>query len=117
MSYRLQSRFLVLALTGALLPFAFHFHQAAQAKSKIQNSGSKTDYVWLEAEAFTSSNVAKPNIGGWGHPEWLSGDKWLQISIDADKLDKEAPGDGVLLTYEFSAPKQAGYEALEPHRL
>ena len=49
------------------------------------------DYVWLEAESFTSTNLTKPNIAGWGHPEWLSGDKWLQISVDADKLDKELP--------------------------
>jgi hypothetical protein len=110
MSYRLQRRFLVLALTGALLPLALYCHQAAQAKSRSQKPQSKTDYVWLEAEAFTSSNVTNPNIGGWGHPEWLSGDRWLQISIDADKLDKELPGDGALLTYDFNAPKQAWYE-------
>jgi beta-galactosidase len=67
------------------------------------------DFIWLEGEDATSVSV-KPNISGWGHKEFLSGEKWLHLSIDADKVEKEVPADGVLIQYSFRAPKAAKYE-------
>ena len=66
-------------------------------------------YVWIEGEATGNINV-KPNIAGWGHTEFLSDGKWLQISIDADKVEKEVPAEGALLTYPFQIAQAGDYE-------
>ena len=44
--------------------------------------------LWVEGENPASANL-KPAISGWGHQEFLSGQKWLQVSIEADKVEKE----------------------------
>jgi beta-galactosidase len=67
------------------------------------------DYIWLEGENPTSTNL-KPNIAGWGHKEFLSGEKWLHVSIDAKKVDKELPAEGGLLAYTVPVQKAGGYE-------
>lgn len=67
------------------------------------------DYVWVEAENTVERNV-EGKVGGWGHKEFLSGDSWFQVSIDADKVDKELPAGGVVLKYSLTAPKAAKYE-------
>ncbi|MBE3071203.1 MAG: hypothetical protein IMZ66_13290, partial [Planctomycetes bacterium] len=67
------------------------------------------DYAWIEAEKPASANVT-PKLAGWGHPEFLSGEAWLSISIDADKVEKEVPAEGVLLAYRFALPKDGTYE-------
>ena len=51
------------------------------------------DFVWLEGEQPASKNV-KLNLAGWGNKQFLSGEKWLHLSIDADKIDKELPTEG-----------------------
>ena len=73
------------------------------------------DFVWLEGENPTSANVKnggdmKVEANAWGHTEFFSSGKWLQISVDADKVEKAAPIEGVLLTYTFDTPKQGSYE-------
>jgi hypothetical protein len=65
--------------------------------------------VWLEGEGAVPTNV-KPNLAGWGRKEFLSGEKWLHLSIDADKVDRDVPGDGALLAYPFAAPADGNYE-------
>jgi hypothetical protein len=77
-------------------------HSAARA-------ADSAPFVWLEGEAPAAINV-KPNIAGWGHKEFLSGEQWLQVSIDADKVEKEAPADGVLLAYDFTIKAAGDYE-------
>jgi beta-galactosidase len=67
------------------------------------------DFVWLEGEAPAAVNI-KPNISGWGHKEFLSGEQWLQVSVDADKVDKEVPAEGVHLTYDFNIKTAGSYE-------
>ena len=54
--------------------------------------------VWLEGEKPAAINV-KPLIAGWGNKQFLSGEQWLQVSIDADKVEKEMPEEGVLIQY------------------
>jgi hypothetical protein len=46
-------------------------------------------YVWIEGEAGTSKSIddKKINRAGWGHPEFLSGDKWLQLTVDEKDVD------------------------------
>ena len=81
------------------------------ARAKQQTA----DFVWLEGENPTAANVKnggelKYEMSAWGHTEFFSGGKWLQVSVDADKVEKSAPDAGVLLTYAFDAPKTADYE-------
>ncbi len=66
-------------------------------------------YVWIEGEATGKINV-KPNVSGWGHADFLSDGKWLQISIDADKVEKELPAGGAVLTYPFQIAQAGDYE-------
>ena len=67
-------------------------------------------FVWLEGEQPAKVVGLKPNMSGWGHKEFLSEEKWLHVSVDADKVEKEVPAEGGLLEYAFSAPKEAKYE-------
>lgn len=67
-----------------------------------------SSYIWIESES-AKANV-DPKIGDWGRPQFLSASNWLQISIEEDKVEKEAPASGVLLEYEFASPKTARYE-------
>ena len=60
-------------------------------RSQAQPPGH--DFLWLEGEAPSATNV-KPNLAGWGNKQFLSGEKWLHLSIDADKVDKELPAEG-----------------------
>jgi glycosyl hydrolase family 2 len=66
-------------------------------------------YAWIEGEEPTACSV-KPNIAGWGHPEFLSREKWLHISIEAEKVDQEVTGDGILIEYPFSLQKAGPHE-------
>jgi beta-galactosidase len=66
-------------------------------------------FIWLEGEQPDSVNF-KPNVAGWGHKEFLSGEKWLHISIDAGKVDKELPAEGIVMDYAFKASAEASYE-------
>lgn len=69
-------------------------------------------FVWIEGEAPASVTPAalKPNVAGWGHPEFLSGQKWLQVSVEADKVEAQVPEEGVILTYPFTAAAAGGYQ-------
>ncbi len=77
--------------------------------SGLARAQGKTPYVWIEGEATGNINV-KPNVSGWGHTEFLSDGKWLQISIDADKVEKELPTGGAVLTYPFQIDQAGDYE-------
>ncbi len=52
----------------------------------------------------------KPNLAGWGNKQFLSGEKWLHLSIDADKVDKELPAEGALSRYDFAIKSQKDHE-------
>src|SRR6185312_2702360 len=56
-----------------------------------------------------SINV-KPNIAGWGHKEFLSGDRWLHLSVDADKVAGAVPAEGVLIRYPFQVGEAGTFE-------
>lgn len=65
-------------------------------------------FVWLEGEAGTAN--VPVNTAGWGNAEFLSGGKWLSVSIDEGKVAKEVPAEGVLIRYPFTIEKTAAYE-------
>ena len=73
---------------------------------------ARADLVWLESETPTSvapGSYTLP-ISNDGQPGYLSGGKWLQINLDAAGAQKAVPADGIVLTYNFTAPKAAAYE-------
>ncbi|MBM3498752.1 MAG: hypothetical protein FJX74_08780 [Armatimonadetes bacterium] len=67
-------------------------------------------YVWIEGEAPTTTNV-EPQVSGWGRQHFLSEEKWLQVSIDADKIDAQLPAEGGRLTYAFTVAEAGAHEA------
>lgn len=67
-----------------------------------------SEFVWLEGEQPASANV-EVQRSGWGNTQFLSEGKWLHASIDADKVEKDVPGDGVLLKYALELPQEATY--------
>ena len=69
-------------------------------------------YVWAEGEAPASVSPAgfKPEITDVGTPQFLSGGKWLHVSVAAKDVDKMVPAEGIVLSYSVTAPKAAAYE-------
>jgi hypothetical protein len=94
---RLITRVLIAALATASL-----------FSSSIAHAAPPPDYVWLEGEAAQANTPV--NLAGWGRKEFLSGEKWLHLSIDADKVEATAPVDGALLRYSFAVKTAARYE-------
>lgn len=66
-------------------------------------------YVWLEGEAPTDANL-KVTAAGWGRKEFLSGEQWLHVSIEADKVVAELPAEGGWFTYTFNIPSAGQWE-------
>ncbi|MFO0927832.1 MAG: hypothetical protein U0736_12460 [Gemmataceae bacterium] len=66
-------------------------------------------FVWIEAEKPAASDVPVRPAGA-GHPEWLSGEHWLFLSIDAADVPKKVPADGAVLKYPFTAPTTGDYD-------
>lgn len=58
----------------------------------------------MEGEAYDSTTLPEDVLGksGWGNKAVLSGEKWLNISIDAGKVTEKVPEDGGVLRYKFS---------------
>jgi hypothetical protein len=89
---------------SALVLLAF-----ATARADAAPPAHAAGFAWMEAETPAAANV-KFQSAGWGHAEFLSGRKWLQVSIDADKVDTQLPPGGALLEYHFTAPARGRYE-------
>jgi beta-galactosidase len=66
------------------------------------------EYVWLESEAPTARNttIAPSDWGG----KVMSGDKWLQVSVEEKDVEKQTPPGGFLFGYDFTAPSAGHYE-------
>jgi len=67
------------------------------------------EYVWLEGESPTRSNYEVTG-SGWGNKQFLSGEAWLNVSIDAEKVAEQCPQGGIVLAYDFAAPSAGSYE-------
>ena len=64
-------------------------------------------FIWLESENPTEkSGLEKYN--SWPH-EYFSGE-WLNLSVDADNVEKAVQGDAIMLKYDFSAASAGNYE-------
>ena len=64
-------------------------------------------YIWLEGEKPAAVNLPDNLVkrAGWGHKEFLSGDTWLQVSLDENSVDRDAPQGGIILRYDFETTK------------
>lgn len=71
--------------------------------------GAEVHYVWLEGEQPTRANY-QPKADGVGHPEFLSERAWWRVAIDADQVEREAPGEGVRADYAFETTVAGEYE-------
>ena len=93
----------MLLRTLRILPLLLFF-AARSALAAVQPPPAP--YVWLEGEAFSALNISgKPvSVSDWGKPAFLSGEKWLHISLDAAEVEKTVPPEGVVLSYDVSVP-------------
>lgn len=66
-------------------------------------------FVWLEGESPSAANV-EPKREGWGNVDFLSGGHWLSYSVDAEKVDREVPKDGIELQYAFQIVERGSYQ-------
>ena len=74
----------------------------------IPLSAARADTIWLEGEA--GQTTAK-NQGAGGAPAgYLSGDQWLQVMIDEEKIAQDTPPEGILIRYAFSLTKGGAHE-------
>ena len=67
------------------------------------------DPIWLEGERPTAANVAVAEEGV-ERPAFLSGERWLKVSIDADAVEQAAPPEGVEFSYDFTATAAGVHE-------
>lgn len=65
--------------------------------------------IWIEGEAPTSINL-KPVTAGWGHKEFLSGEKWLHVNLDPAKAGQKLPDEGGLIAYAFEVKSAGNFE-------
>ncbi len=74
----------------------------------LQASNSENNsVVWLEGESPTRKtlDLAPSKWAGV-----MSGDQWLQVSIDAGEVEKKLPAEGAVFDYDFDTAQQASYE-------
>ena len=62
---------------------------ASGAPARRLTAAPAPRFVWIEGEQPASANV-KLNLAGWGNKQFLSGEKWLHVSVEADKVEKDA---------------------------
>lgn len=65
-------------------------------------------YVWLEGES--GSSAFDVQRGGWGHPEFLSEERWIHVSVEADQVEGGLPEGGIVIDYDFEIEKAGAYE-------
>ena len=80
------------------------------AAFSVRPAGAQTpEFVWIESER-TQSVSAKSEASGWGRKEFLSGEKWFQINLDENAVEKTISDEGVLIRYTVSAPSAGKYD-------
>lgn len=65
-------------------------------------------FVWLEGES--AQTTFPVNRSGWGRPHFLSASNWLHVSVEADKVEKEVPEAGIVMSYDFASQTAGRYE-------
>ena len=66
---------------------------------------SQGEVIWLEGEA---GETALPvSRHGWGQTGHLSGGNWLNLNVDADKVEATLPAEGGIIRWPFTV-QEAG---------
>lgn len=65
-------------------------------------------FVWIEGES--AQPTFKADIGDWGRPQFLSGGKWLSVSVEEGQVERRVPEEGILLDYPFQSETPGRYE-------
>jgi hypothetical protein len=77
------------------------------ARGACATSAPPPNVIWLEGESpSTSSQPVAPS--SWAGV--MSGDKWLQVSIEAADVEKRVPETGIVLDYDFELAAPGKYE-------
>src|SRR5262249_4401304 len=66
-------------------------------------------FVWIEAES-PSESSPKLAPAGAGHPEWLSGGKWLFLIVEPKDQAAQLPKGEATFKYTFTLPADGNYE-------
>ena len=77
---------------------------AAIASVSVQ---ALADFIWVEGEDAKCSVPA--NNAGWGNTQFLSGGKWMHLSIDPGKVDEVVKGDAVTIQYPLQVATAGNY--------
>ena len=65
------------------------------------------NFIWIESETPTAHSGIK-EFKAWGH-EYFSGN-WLNLSVDADKIESEIQGEFISLKYDFNVSESRKHE-------
>jgi beta-galactosidase len=68
------------------------------------------DFVWMEGEQPSWSNYHGYDLTNWAGHAYLSEGKWLRVQVAAGDTAKLVPKEGILLAYDFVAPRAGSYE-------
>ncbi len=95
-------------------PFAFAALIAAAAvwlglTARAAPLPAAAPFVWIESENTSARNLSpspklKAETAGWGNKQFLSGEAWFQVSVEAGDVEAVTPAEGVVLTYRFAVP-------------
>ncbi len=94
-----------LPLIGAMLNIALISNFAT-----VAHAAEAGESIWIEGEQTSDCNVPKAiNLSHYaGHP-YLSDGKWLRVQIPPGEGIKALPPEGLVLSYDFTAPAQGSY--------
>ena len=95
-------------LRGGLFFTLMLLVRAAAQAAEPPAAGTPPGFIWLEGEAARTTFAAGRNDAG--RPHLLAGGQWLQVSVDADKVEAGVPAEGVRLDYAFQCARAARYE-------
>jgi len=90
---------------GVVLAAALNILTCGQ---EARAAGAAPPFVWIESES--AQSAFKGDISDWGRPQFLSGGKWLNISVEEGQIERRVPDDGILLDYAFQCQEAGHYE-------
>jgi len=97
--------------TRSLLQIALFCAFIAATAAQRSVHAAVDDFSWIEGEGYSAiaPSDRKVEISDAGKASYLSGGKWLQVKVEADKAATDVPDSGITLTYNVTMPKAASY--------
>jgi beta-galactosidase len=69
--------------------------------------------IWIEGEKPIGGVTAPWTVAPVDHPEYLSGDAWLQAMVPETELEKTIPADGLVVGWAFTVANAGRHEIWE----